>query len=165
MAYAKLPLPCVDYPFGFDDFNQLIANNVAHLASMVADHGSLPPTTSSHSPWTRMGRHNGIRVARTVIKAEPQQQGASRLVVLSASGAALASIESPSVGDVRIAIQDLGRFRARAFVETTSSSVVRMVSLSWGHSTGNAGLQSLGLLLHEDGALADFPFYVVINET
>lgn len=165
MAYAKLPLPCVDYPFGFDDFNQLVANNVAHLASLTAEHGSQPHTSSPAAPWQRMGNHNGIRVARTVIKATPVQQGATRLVELSIAGPALHSIESPAVGDVRIKITGLGRFRARAFVEGLGSTPVRMVSLSWSQAAATVGIKFLGLLLHEDGALADFPFYVVINET
>jgi len=161
MAYAKVPLPCTDYPFGINDLNQLIANNDTLFTAITAEHGDVQPPSSLY--WEEMGRHNGRLAAKTVVKLSPTVVGGSRYVeVLNGPTPVLAGVSSPSVGEVTVNLTGISRRRVIPMAEQVGSSAVRWVSLGWEQTSA---LSPIGVLLREDGVLADFPFYLVFWES
>ena len=165
MAYSKIPLPCGDYPFGKNDLNQLIENNDVLYDSIAEEHGITPGPASINNWWSQPGRHNSRLISKTVLKLSPVEVNGARTVdVLSFPTPALVGVTSPSVGEVSISLGHIGRRRAIAQAEQIGNSVVRWASLGWDSLNASYYGAPMGVLLYEDGALADFPFYVVIWE-
>lgn len=162
MTYAKLPLPCVDYPFGFEDANQLVANNDAIKDLLEDEHSIDAPTIPKSLPAA--GEHKGRRFARSLLKVSLQTINGQRAVVTETTGPVIASVLSPSTGLYTVVVQHLADWRALSCGFQTSAAT-RLVSMKWTQTLSAQGFpDTLIVKLASAGVLADFPFSLLIWE-
>lgn len=158
MTYAKLPLPCVDYPFGYQDLNQVFDNHEDMQSVFEAEHSLETPSGSHAQPVA--GEHRGRRFARSLLKFTPQSFAGGRAMSVDSIGPVMTSANSPSVGYVTVQVQNMTAWRAQA-CGYSSSSTRRFVSLNWSPTLPSGYPDTLVIKLNEGGVLADFPFSVL----